>query len=56
MRVLAYDPQSNLSVGEYTGINKVTGNHCVSFYNGYTKEFKNIKHITFVDHKNVHTI
>ena len=38
--VVAIDPQGNLSPGEYTGICKSTGLHCVSFYNGYTKKFQ----------------
>lgn len=39
MRVIARDQQGNLSSGEYTGICKATGLHCVSFYNGYVRKF-----------------
>lgn len=38
-KLVAIDPQGNLSAGEYTGKCSVTGLHCVSFYNGYIRKF-----------------
>lgn len=46
-RVTARDPQNNLAAGEYTGFSTITGKHYVSFYNGYTKAFKNLSDIEF---------
>lgn len=40
-------PQGKLSPGEYTGRCRITGLHCVSFYNGYVRRFRNILDILF---------
>lgn len=45
-RVIARDPGGRLSPGEYTGYSRITGLHHVSFYNGYTGKFKDLKDIT----------
>ena len=45
-RVIARDPQGKLSPGEYTGYSRITGMYHVSFYNGFTGKFKDLKDIT----------